>query len=65
MQWHHASETKYKGEGWMDIARAELKQQKDKNGNPVAYKDKDVTNLAQKIRSSVKALRQNRRVETK
>jgi hypothetical protein len=58
-RWDYISKTKYGGTGWMDLARAELKQQKDKDGKPKLFNDKDATSYSHVIRRAVEARRED------
>jgi hypothetical protein len=59
-RWDYISQTKYGGTGWMELARADLGQQKDDVGKPKPFTDKDATRYSHVIRRAVEARREDR-----
>ena len=57
-EWHIISKTKYKGAGWVSIARAKLERDKQA-GKIKSYREEEVTNLSNQIRRAVLEHRQN------
>jgi len=59
-RWDYISQTKYGGTGWMELARADLRQQKDEVGKPKPFTDKEATSYSHVIRRAVEARREDR-----